>query len=128
MLFEGERYLLCGQSSRCPQFFQAAIGERGGDPSDFAAGCFATPIGAERMDMATFLKSAANVLVGVGLVKLLTADLKAEIRHDSASLRDKAKGLVQKSPYHAAGLAAVAAALTGFVLLQRRTHSQQTRQ
>lgn len=74
------------------------------------------------MDMATFLKNTANVLVGVSVVKLLTADLKAEIRHDSASLREKANWLVHKSPYRAAGLAAAAGALTGFVLVQRRTH------
>jgi ElaB/YqjD/DUF883 family membrane-anchored ribosome-binding protein len=74
------------------------------------------------MDMATFLKSMANVLVGVSIVTLLTADLKAEIRHDSAGLREKANWLVRKSPYRAAGLAAAAAALTGFVLQQRRAH------
>ena len=74
------------------------------------------------MDMATFLKNTANVVVGVSVVKLLTADLKAEIRHDSASLRERANWLVQKSPYRAAGLVAAAAALTGFVLVQRRAH------
>jgi hypothetical protein len=58
------------------------------------------------MDIATFLKSTANVVVGVSVVKLLTADLKAEI---------------QKSPYRAAGLAAAAGALTGIALAQRRT-------
>ena len=74
------------------------------------------------MDMATFLKNTANVLVGVSLLKLLGADLKAEIRQDSASLRDKANGLVQKSPYRAAGLAAATGALTGIVLARRRPH------
>jgi ElaB/YqjD/DUF883 family membrane-anchored ribosome-binding protein len=74
------------------------------------------------MDMATFLRNAANVLVGVSVVKLVTADLKAEIRHDSASLREKANWLVQKSPYRAAGLAAAAGALAGLLLVQRRAH------
>lgn len=59
------------------------------------------------MDIATFLKSTANVVVGVSVVKLLTADLKAEI---------------QKSPYCAAGVAAAAGALTGIALAKRRTH------
>jgi ElaB/YqjD/DUF883 family membrane-anchored ribosome-binding protein len=74
------------------------------------------------VDMATFLKSAANVLVGVSLIRLLSADFKTEIRHDSAVLREKANGLVQKSPYRAAGLAAATGALTGMVLARRRPH------
>jgi ElaB/YqjD/DUF883 family membrane-anchored ribosome-binding protein len=74
------------------------------------------------MDMATFLKSAANVLAGLSLVKWLSADLKAEIRHDSATLREKANWLVRKSPYRAAGLAAATGALTGMALARRRSH------
>ena len=78
------------------------------------------------MDMATLLKNTANVLVGVSLLKLLSADLKAEIRHDGATLRDKANGLVHKSPYRAAGLAAATCALTAgivrIVLAHRRPH------
>ncbi len=74
------------------------------------------------MDMATLLKSTANVVVGVSLLKLLSTDLKAEIRQDSASLRDKANRLVQKSPYRAAGLAAATGALAGMVLAGRRPH------
>ena len=74
------------------------------------------------MDMATFIKNAANILAGVGLIKLLSADLKAEIRHDSANLRHKANGLVHKSPYRVAGMAAAAGALTGMVLARRRAH------
>ena len=72
------------------------------------------------MDMATFLKVTANLLVGFSLVKLLSADLGAEIGHDTASLREKANGLVQKSPYHAAGLAAAAGAIAGMALAHRR--------
>jgi hypothetical protein len=72
------------------------------------------------MDMATFLKNAANLVVGLGVVKLLSDDIRSELRHDTASLRSKANWLVQKSPYRAAGLAAAAAALTGMVLAHRR--------
>jgi ElaB/YqjD/DUF883 family membrane-anchored ribosome-binding protein len=72
------------------------------------------------MDMATFLRVTANVLVGFSLVKLLSADLRAEIGHDTASLREKANWLVKKSPYRAAGLAAAAGAVTGLALAHRR--------
>jgi ElaB/YqjD/DUF883 family membrane-anchored ribosome-binding protein len=71
------------------------------------------------MDMATLLRNTANVLVAMSLVKLLTADLKAEIRHDGASLRDKVNYLVRNSPYRAAGVAAAAGALTGIALRRR---------
>lgn len=74
------------------------------------------------MDLATLLKNTANVLVGMSLLKLLSADLKAEICQDGASLRDQANRLVQKSPYRAAGLAAAIAALTGIVLASRHVH------
>ena len=59
------------------------------------------------MDMAILLRRAANVVVGLNLVRLLGADLKAEIR---------------KSPYRAAGLAAATGALTGILLAHRRSH------
>jgi ElaB/YqjD/DUF883 family membrane-anchored ribosome-binding protein len=72
------------------------------------------------MNMATLLKAGANFLVGVSLVKWLAADLKAEIRNDTVSLRERANELVQKSPYRAAGLAAAAGALAGMLLAQRR--------
>ena len=72
------------------------------------------------MDLATLLKAAANLMVGFSLVKFLSADLGAEIGHDTASLREKANRLVQKSPYRAAGLAAAAGAVTGMALAHRR--------
>jgi ElaB/YqjD/DUF883 family membrane-anchored ribosome-binding protein len=75
------------------------------------------------MNMATFLKGSANFLVGVSLLKWLAADLKAEIRNDTASLRERAHELVQHSPYRAAGLAAAAGALAGMALAHRRTGS-----
>jgi ElaB/YqjD/DUF883 family membrane-anchored ribosome-binding protein len=74
------------------------------------------------MDMASFLKRTANLLVGVSVLKLLAADLKAEIRQDAAGLREKANLLVENSPYRAAGLAAAAGALTGIALARRRAH------
>jgi hypothetical protein len=73
------------------------------------------------MDLASFLKGTANFFMGVSVLKWLAADLKAEIRHDTASLREKTNVLVQKSPYRAAGVAAAAGALTGIVLARRRT-------
>jgi ElaB/YqjD/DUF883 family membrane-anchored ribosome-binding protein len=72
------------------------------------------------MDLASFLKRSANFFMGVSVLRWLAADLRAEIRHDSASLRDKANVLIQKSPYRAAGMAAAAGALTGIVLTRRR--------
>lgn len=72
------------------------------------------------MDMASFLKRTANLLVGVSVLKLLAADLKAEIRQDAAGLREKANLLVENSPYRAAGLAAAVGALTGIALARRR--------
>jgi ElaB/YqjD/DUF883 family membrane-anchored ribosome-binding protein len=72
--------------------------------------------------MTTLLKNTANVLLGISLVKLLSADLKAEIRHDGASLRDKVDGLIRESPYRAAGLAAATGALTGIMLARWRPH------
>jgi ElaB/YqjD/DUF883 family membrane-anchored ribosome-binding protein len=74
------------------------------------------------MNVATLLKNAANVLAGVSLVRLLGADLKAEIRQDGARLRDTANGLVHTSPYRAVGLAAATAALAGLMLARRRSH------
>lgn len=73
------------------------------------------------MDMASLLKRTANVLVAASVLKWLASDLKAEIRHDAASLREKAKVLARKSPYRAAGLAAAAGALTGILLARRRS-------
>jgi ElaB/YqjD/DUF883 family membrane-anchored ribosome-binding protein len=73
------------------------------------------------MDMATVLKNSANFLMAASVVKWLAADLNAEIRHDTGRLRDRANRLVQKSPYRAAGLAAMAGALAGIALAHRRS-------
>jgi ElaB/YqjD/DUF883 family membrane-anchored ribosome-binding protein len=72
------------------------------------------------MDMATLLKNSANLLMAVSVVKWLAADLNAEIRHDTESLRERANRLVQKSPYRAAGLAAAVGALAGLALAHHR--------
>jgi ElaB/YqjD/DUF883 family membrane-anchored ribosome-binding protein len=72
------------------------------------------------MDMASVLKGTANFFVAVSVIKLLTRDLKAELRHDGARLRERANGLVRKSPYRAAGVAAAAGAMTGILLAHRR--------
>jgi ElaB/YqjD/DUF883 family membrane-anchored ribosome-binding protein len=72
------------------------------------------------MDMASLLKKAANFLVGVSVLKWVAADLKAEIRHDSQIVGNRANTLIHRSPYRAAGVAAAAGALTGIVLARRR--------
>jgi ElaB/YqjD/DUF883 family membrane-anchored ribosome-binding protein len=72
------------------------------------------------MDMASLLKGTANFLIGVSVLRLLAADLEAEIRQDTVSLRERANALLQTSPYRAAGMAAAAGALTGIVLARRR--------
>ncbi len=72
------------------------------------------------MNMASFLKGSANFFMGVSVLRWLAADLKAEIRHDAVSLRERANVLLQTSPYRAAGVAAAAGALTGIVLSRRR--------
>jgi ElaB/YqjD/DUF883 family membrane-anchored ribosome-binding protein len=74
------------------------------------------------MDMASFLKRTANFMVGASVLKWLAADLKAEIRQDTASVREQANLAIRKSPYRAAGLAAAVGALTGIVLAHRRAH------
>jgi ElaB/YqjD/DUF883 family membrane-anchored ribosome-binding protein len=73
------------------------------------------------MDLGTLLKSVANVLVGVSIVKLLGADLKAEIRHDGASMRERTNRLIQNSPYGAAAFAAAVGVLTG-IAVARGSH------
>jgi len=75
------------------------------------------------MDMATFLKNSANFLVAASVVKWLAADLNAEIRHDTGSLRESANRLIQRSPYRAAGLAAAAGALLGIAFAHRRNRA-----
>jgi hypothetical protein len=74
------------------------------------------------MDMASLLKNTANLLVGVSLVKWIAADFRAEIRHDTAGLREKADGMVRRSPYRAAGFAAAAGALVGLAISRHRAH------
>jgi ElaB/YqjD/DUF883 family membrane-anchored ribosome-binding protein len=71
------------------------------------------------MSMATLLKSAANLLMGLSLVKLVAGDLGAEFRHDAVGLGKKTEGLIRRSPYRAAGSAAALGFLAGILLSQR---------
>jgi ElaB/YqjD/DUF883 family membrane-anchored ribosome-binding protein len=70
--------------------------------------------------MATFLRSAANILMGLNLVKLLAGDVGAELRHDVAVAGEKTQALVQRSSYRAIGSAAALGLLAGIVLGHRR--------
>ena len=72
------------------------------------------------MSMATLLKGAANVLMGLTLVRLLAGDVGAEIRQDAARLGEKTQAVLRRSPYRAAGSAAALALVVGFLLGQRR--------
>ena len=72
------------------------------------------------MSVATFLKAAANLVVGLSLVKLVAADLGAEVRQDAREAGEKAQALIRRSPYGAAGSAAALGLLAGMLLGQRR--------
>ena len=73
------------------------------------------------MNMATFLKGTANLLMAVSLVKLLAHDLGEEVRQDAAGVGEKTQALVRRSPYRAAASAAALGLLTG-ILLGRPRH------
>jgi ElaB/YqjD/DUF883 family membrane-anchored ribosome-binding protein len=72
------------------------------------------------MNMATLLKSTANLFMGLSLVKLLAGDLGAEIRHDAAAVGERTQALVQRSRYRAIGSAAALGLVAGIFLGQRR--------
>jgi ElaB/YqjD/DUF883 family membrane-anchored ribosome-binding protein len=75
------------------------------------------------MNMAAFLKGAANILMGVSLVRLVAGDLGSEIRHDAAAVGEKTRALVQRSRYRAIGSAAALGVLAGLFLgHHRRPH------
>jgi NAD(P)H-hydrate repair Nnr-like enzyme with NAD(P)H-hydrate dehydratase domain len=57
------------------------------------------------MNLATFLRYAANVGMGAILVKLVAGDIAADMRH---------------SPYHVAGAAAAMGAMAGTLLTKRQ--------
>jgi len=71
------------------------------------------------MNMATLLKSTANVLMGLSLVRLLARDLGAEIRHDAAAVGERTQALIQRSRYRAIGSAAALGLVAGILLGQR---------
>ena len=70
--------------------------------------------------MATLLRSAANILMGLNLVKLLAGDVGAEIRHDAAVVGEKTQALVRRSSYRAIGSAAALGLLAGIYFGHRR--------
>jgi ElaB/YqjD/DUF883 family membrane-anchored ribosome-binding protein len=72
------------------------------------------------MDMAKFLKRAANVFVAATIARLVAGDLAAEARSDIASLKKRANSLVTNSPYAAAGAASVGGVIAGLMLASRR--------
>jgi hypothetical protein len=59
------------------------------------------------MSLAELLKNAANLLVGIRVVRLVAGDLAAGLRN---------------SPYRSAGVAAALGAATGIALAHRRAH------
>jgi ElaB/YqjD/DUF883 family membrane-anchored ribosome-binding protein len=72
------------------------------------------------MNMATLLRSTANVLMGLNLVKLLAGDVGAEIRHDATVVGERTQALIQRSRYRAIGSAAALGLLAGMFLGRRR--------
>jgi ElaB/YqjD/DUF883 family membrane-anchored ribosome-binding protein len=72
------------------------------------------------VNMATLLRNAANVLMGLNLVKLLAGDVGAEIRHDAAVVGEKTQALVERSSYRAIGSAAAIGLLAGIFFAHRR--------
>ncbi len=74
------------------------------------------------MNMAVFLKSSANLLMGLSLVKVLARDLGTEVRHDAAELSERTQALIRRSRYRAIGSAAVLGLLAGILLGQGRQH------
>lgn len=75
------------------------------------------------MDMATVLRRAANLLMGLTMVRLVARDLGAELRHDAAVVGGKTSDLVRRSPYRAAGSAAALGLLAGIWLSQHRNRA-----
>jgi len=74
------------------------------------------------MDMASFLKISANLLMTAVLVKWLARDLSAELRKDTGELRARSSARVHASPCGTA-VAAAAVGIAGGVLLARRSRA-----
>ncbi|HEY0746045.1 MAG TPA: hypothetical protein VGD63_05050 [Steroidobacteraceae bacterium] len=72
------------------------------------------------MSTASALKQAANFFVGLALAKMVMADLRAEMHRDLSGLRSQTDALVHRSPYGAAGAAAVMGLVAGILLAKRR--------
>jgi ElaB/YqjD/DUF883 family membrane-anchored ribosome-binding protein len=71
------------------------------------------------MDMASFLKISANLLMGAVLVKYLARDASAELRKDAEALRIRSNARLRASPYGTVA-AAAAMGIAGGILLARR--------
>jgi hypothetical protein len=72
------------------------------------------------MNMASFLKVSANLLMGAALIKLLAGDMAAEVRRDVGTLRSRSDARLRASPYRAAAATAAMAAVAGILLAHRR--------
>ena len=68
------------------------------------------------MDTAKFLKSSANALMVMTLVKRVADDLAREVRRDVGSVARGVNHQIRQSPYQAAGGAAVVGILVGALL------------
>lgn len=76
------------------------------------------------MNMASFLKRSANLLVGASILKLVAGDLRSELRQDTAVLRSQTNAMIHRSPYRAAGTAAALGAVAGMLLVRRHRRGQ----
>jgi hypothetical protein len=72
------------------------------------------------MNLATVLRSTANVLMGLNLVKLLASDVGGEIRHDAAAAGERTQALILRFRYPVIGSAAALGLLAGIFFGQRR--------
>jgi hypothetical protein len=68
------------------------------------------------MDMAKFLKTTANTLVALNIVRLLVRDMAVEVRGDAMAIRSHAIAAVERRPYRAAGAATAAGLALGLML------------
>jgi len=72
------------------------------------------------MDMATFLKDSANLVIGATIIKLVAGDLAAEVSKELATLRRQSNAMVSRAPYHVAGAATAMGIVAGMMLAKHR--------
>jgi ElaB/YqjD/DUF883 family membrane-anchored ribosome-binding protein len=75
---------------------------------------------AATMDMASFLKISANLLMGAVLVKYLARDMSLELRKDAQILRTRSDAHLRASPYGTVAAAAAIGIAGGILLAHRR--------